>query len=74
MVILTIIPFVCVIKGFNLTLISFVSVLLLGLWFTFKSVMLYKNLDEISAKRLMISSLIYLPVLQIIYVLDKYLF
>ena len=74
MVILTIIPFVFVIKGFNLTLISFVSVVFLGLWFTFKSVKLYKNLDEVSAKRLMISSLIYLPVLQIIFVLDKYLF
>ena len=74
MVLMTIIPFVCVLKEFNLTLISFVSVLLLGVWFTLKSVNLYKNTDEVSAKRLMTSSLIYLPVLQIIFVLDKYLF
>ena len=74
MVLMTIIPFVCVLKDFNLTLISFVSVLLLGVWFTLKSVNLYKNTDEVSAKRLMTSSLIYLPALQIIFVLDKYLF
>ena len=34
MVLMTIIPFVCVLKEFNLTLISFVSVVFLGLWFS----------------------------------------
>ena len=34
---------------------------------------LYKSTDDISARTLMLGSFIYLPLMQIIYVLDKYL-
>ena len=48
--------------------------LLLGIWFMYKSVLLYQNTDDVSARKLMISSFLYLPLIQIIYVLDRFLF
>ncbi len=51
--------------------VAFILVLLLGIWFTFKSFDLYKYQNDVSAKKLMFSSFIYLPLLQIIYVIDR---
>jgi len=58
----------------NLSFFAFVVILMLGIWFTLKSVNLYKSLDDISARNLMLSSFIYLPILQILYVIDRFLF
>jgi len=71
---LSITPFFCEISGLSLSIYAFILVLVLGIWFTYKSVVLYQNTDNISARKLMISSFLYLPLMQIIYVLDRLLF
>jgi len=43
----------------------------LGVWFTLKSIKLYINANDFNAKKLMIASIFYLPLLQIIYIADK---
>ena len=65
-------PFFFNIDGLNLSPFSFILILLVGLWFTSNSYKLLRQVNNSSAKRLMLSSLIYLPVMQIIYVLDKW--
>ena len=51
---------------------GFTIILILGILFTFKSFKLYKDLDDNSAKKLMFASFMYLPLIQITLVLDKY--
>ena len=58
----------------NLSVYSLFVVLALGIWFTYKSVKLYQNTDDISARKLMITSFVYLPLMQIVYVIDRFLF
>ena len=67
-------PFFLDISGLGMSISSFILVLLLGIWFTLKSVRLYQNTDDISARELMLSSFAYLPIMQIIFVLDRFLF
>lgn len=75
LIILSIIPFFWQHSELKLASpITFVVVLFLGIWFTAKSFRLYNHQDDQSAKKLMISSFIYLPVMQIIYVIDKFFF
>jgi len=73
MIIISIIPFFYI-ENLNLSIYAFVIILLLGIWFIIKSVKLYQNVDDASARRLMIASFAYLPLIQIVYVIDKFLF
>ncbi|MEL1246620.1 heme o synthase [Flavobacterium helocola] len=50
-----------------------VIVFLLGLWMLFYAVQLHKQMDEKAARKLMIVSVSYISLLQIIYVIDKFL-
>ena len=72
MTIISVLPYLYI-ETLNLSNIGFISVLGLGIWFTLKSIYLFRDTDEKSAKKLMIASFLYLPLMQIIYVLDKYL-
>ena len=72
MTIISVLPYLYI-ETLNLSNIAFVCVLVLGIWFTLKSIYLFREIDDKSAKKLMISSFLYLPLMQIIYVLDKYL-
>ena len=74
MTIISIIPFFWEFSGLTLSVYGFILVLILGLWFTYKSILLYQNINDLSARKLMLSSFIYLPFMQIIYVLDAFLF
>ena len=74
MMILSITPYFFKISGLTLSIYAFILILLLGSWFTYKSVLLYKNTDDLSARKLMLSSFLYLPLMQIIYVIDRFLF
>ncbi|PZW41696.1 protoheme IX farnesyltransferase [Mesonia algae] len=56
-----------------LTPVSGILILILGLGMLYYAYKLYKNRDEISAKKLMFASVSYITLLQIIYVLDKYI-
>lgn len=56
-----------------LTKISTGLVLLLGFWMLFYALKLYREMDKAAARKLMIVSVSYISLLQIIYVLDKFL-
>ena len=73
MTLLSVFPYFFNIEYFSLSLFGTISVFILGLWFTLKSFGLYKFIDDVSARKLMLGSFIYLPLIQVIYVLDKYL-
>ena len=73
MTIISILPFYYI-DDLSLSIYSFMIVLALGIWFTMKSIMLYLNIDDKTAKKLMISSFFYLPLVQIVYVIDRFIF
>ena len=73
MTIISVVPFLLEIPLLSLSIYGAITVFLLGFWFIFKAVKLYQNCDDISARNLMLSSFAYLPLIQIVYVLDKYL-
>ena len=73
MTIISILPFFYI-DDLSLSIYSFCIVLGLGIWFSMKSIMLYLNIDDRTAKKLMVSSFAYLPLVQIIYVIDKFIF
>lgn len=56
-----------------LTTVSAVIVGLLGLWMLFYAVKLYHNQNDKSAKTLMLVSVSYISLIQIVYILDKFL-
>jgi protoheme IX farnesyltransferase len=56
-----------------LTPISAVIVGLLGLWMLFYAVKLYQNQNDKSAKTLMLVSVSYISLIQVVYILDKFL-
>jgi len=56
-----------------LTTVSAVIVGLLGLWMLFYAVKLYQNQNDKSAKTLMLVSVSYISLIQIVYILDKFL-
>jgi len=66
-------PYIGIESKLLLTPIGAVLILLMGIFLYKKSAVLLKNCDQASAKKLMFGSLIYLPAIQIIYLLDKYL-
>ena len=71
MTFISIAPFLWEIPLLSLSIYGLVTVFLLGFWFTFKAVKLYKNCDDVTARALMLRSFTYLPLMQIVYVLDK---
>ena len=56
-----------------LTPVSAVIILFLGLGMLYYAFQLYKNKDTLSAKKLMFASVSYITLLQIVYVLDKFI-
>ena len=60
-------------SSIDLSLVGTISIFLLGLVFLQKALVLLKTKLVVDAKKLMICSLIYLPVLQIIYIIDKFI-
>jgi protoheme IX farnesyltransferase len=56
-----------------ITPVSAVIVFLLGFWMLFYAVKLYKNRDAQSARTLMLVSVSYITLLQLVYILDKFI-
>ena len=65
-------PYIGIESKLILTPYGALSILLMGVYLYKKSALLLKNCDHSSAKKLMFGSLVYLPVIQIIYLIDKY--
>ena len=68
----SVLPFFLDLKLISLSIVSFTLILALGIWFTSNSYKLFKTPDDSIAKKLMMSSLIYLPFMQFIFVVDKW--
>mgnify|MGYP001341508394 CR=1 FL=1 len=73
MTVISIVPFLWKIPLLSLSFYGASTVFLLGFWFTFKALKLHQNCDDLTARNLMLSSFAYLPLMQIVYVLDKFL-
>ena len=73
MTVISVIPFLLEIPLLSLSIYGAVTVFLLGAWFTSKSLKLYQGCDDLTARTLMLSSFAYLPLIQIAYILDKFL-
>ena len=73
MTIISVLPFFYNLKDLSLSIYALVLLLILGIWFTFRAINMYHKCDDQSAKRLMLASFMYLPLMQIVYVLDKFL-
>jgi protoheme IX farnesyltransferase len=73
MTVVSVLPFFFKLSFINLSLVSFILILILGIWFTYNSYKLFKKPDDLIAKKLMLSSLVYLPFMQLIYVMDKWI-
>ena len=71
--VISVVPFLCEIPLLSLSIYGAVTVFWLGFWFTSKAIKLYQNCDDVTARTLMLSSFAYLPLMQIVYVLDKFL-
>ena len=71
MTLISVIPFFWSYTDLTLSIYAFALILILGIWFTKKSFNLHKETNDESAKKLMLASFAYLPLIQIIYVLDK---
>lgn len=57
----------------KLSIVSAVLVFILGLWMLVNAVKLYKKMDGTTARKLMLVSVSYISLLQVIYVLDKFI-
>ena len=73
MTFISVVPFLWEIPLLSLSVYGAVVVFVLGVWFTSKAVKLYQNCDDVTARTLMLSSFAYLPLMQITYMLDKFL-
>lgn len=73
MILASLIPVLGITGRLFLTKFSAVIVLLLGFWMLYAAVKLYKDMDAKAARKLMIVSVSYISLVQIIFVLDKFL-
>lgn len=69
----SLIPMFGLTRDLYISPVSGVLIFVLGLGMLYYAVMLYKNRNEKSAKQLMLASVSYITLLQIIYVLDKFI-
>ncbi|UUC47356.1 heme o synthase [Flavobacterium cerinum] len=73
LIIASLIPVVGFTGDLKLSYIAAAVVLLLGLWMLYFAVKLYKEMDEKAARKLMLVSVSYISLLQLVYVIDKFL-
>ena len=66
-------PFVLDTGDLRLSFFSFCAILLLGILFLYMAINLHRFQNDDAAKKLMYASFIYLPAIQIILVIDKYI-
>jgi len=65
-------PYFLLIEGLSLSSVACILIVILGLFFTYRSVQLFHQQSDSAAKKVLLSSYMYLPLMQLIYVLDKY--
>ena len=68
---LSVLPVFGITGNLQLSIIAAVLVSIAGIWFFSIAVTLYKKLTDDSAKKLMFASFVYLPFVQLVFILDK---
>lgn len=58
---------------FHISIFAAIVIFLLGIWMLFYAFKLYHKMDAIAARKLMLVSVSYITLLQIIYVIDKFI-
>ncbi|MBT8313437.1 MAG: heme o synthase [Maribacter sp.] len=72
MIVISVIPVLGITGRLQLSIVAAVIVFLLGTVMLFFSFKLYERRDNISARKLMLASVSYITLIQIVYVLDKF--
>jgi heme o synthase len=72
-IIVSIIPVFGFTGSLHLTIVGAIIVFLLGLVMLYYAVQLYKKMTAVAARQLMLASVLYITLVQIIYVLDKFI-
>jgi heme o synthase len=72
-IIVSIIPVFGFTGSLHLTILGAIIVFLLGLVMLYYAVQLYKKMTAVAARQLMLASVLYITLVQIIYVLDKFI-
>ena len=73
MILVSIAPVLKMIGAFYIHPITAIIIALLGLFMLYYGILLHKKQTNIEARKLMLSSVLYITVIQIIYVIDKFL-
>ena len=73
MIITSIIPFLHEIIHFEISKYAFLLIIFLGLLFLLKSLRFLNGMNDYTARKMLLFSYIYLPIVQILYVIDKFL-
>ena len=72
-ILVSIIPVFGFTGDLNLSIIAAIIVLILGLGMLYYAIQLFKKMTEQAAKQLMLSSVFYITLVQIVYVVDKFI-
>ena len=72
-ILVSIVPVFGVTGQLKLSIVAAIIVFGLGLMMLFYAIKLYKNMTEKAAKQLMLSSVLYITLIQIVYVIDKFI-
>lgn len=72
-VLCSLIPALGITGLFYVSPVAAVIIGLLGIWFLMAAIKLYRKRDAKTAKRLMLTSVSYITLLQVIYVADKFI-
>jgi protoheme IX farnesyltransferase len=72
-VLISIVPVFGFTGRLQLSVIAMILTLGVGFWFLYYGFKLFKNQTDKAARQLMLSSVVYITVIQIIYVLDKFI-
>jgi protoheme IX farnesyltransferase len=73
LILVSVFPVTGLTGSLQLSIVGAIVVGLLGLMMLYYAVMLYKKMDNIAARKLMLSSVLYITLIQVVYVIDKFI-
>jgi protoheme IX farnesyltransferase len=74
LVLVSIVPYLGITGDLKISEFGLVGVLLSGVYLVYKAIVLFREQTKEAAKKLMLSSILYLTLVQILYVVDKFAF
>jgi protoheme IX farnesyltransferase len=73
LILVSVFPVTGLTGSLQLSIVGAIVVGLLGFMMLYYAVMLYKKMDNIAARKLMLSSVLYITLIQVVYVIDKFI-